>query len=86
MCRTFIQQHNQILNYLQYCTIYRDHISRAEHGKELFAEIESKCTMNLSLVGFHVEMENLGTWPPILLLVVAVDHGPPSMSPQKGSN
>jgi hypothetical protein len=42
------------------------------HGNQLFAEIEIKCTMNLGLVGFHEEMENLGVWPPILLLAVAV--------------
>ena len=28
--------------------------------------------MDLGLAGFHVEMKNLGAWPPILLLVVAV--------------
>jgi hypothetical protein len=41
-------------------------------------------TMNLSLVGFQEEMQNLGVWRPILLLAVAV--AAQSMSAQQGRN
>jgi hypothetical protein len=38
------------------------------HGNQLFAEVEIKSTMNLSLAGFHEGMQNLGVCRPIVVL------------------